>query len=106
LTSRALPGTSSLLEEEKERSGRRGARPVFRDIVDPRIDRCIGLDVEPEAARQVRARHVGLALILPEELYVDVLGGMSWVLTGCVSARLRDCTLCKCGASIQIATRR
>ena len=61
---RALPGTRSLWEAEKVRSGM-NLIPVIREgFGNMRFcERSSGLMVEPEAARQERPRHGVLALI-------------------------------------------
>jgi hypothetical protein len=58
---RALPGTKSLWEDEKVRSGVKVIREGFGNMRC--CERSNGLIVEPEAVRQVRPRHGVLALI-------------------------------------------
>jgi hypothetical protein len=61
---RALPGTKSLWDDEKVRSGV-NVIPVTREGFGNKrcCERSSGLIVEPEAARQDRPRHGVLALI-------------------------------------------
>jgi hypothetical protein len=61
---RALPGTKSLWDDEKVRSGV-NVTPVIRECFGNKrcCERSSGLIVEPEAARQDRPRHGVLALI-------------------------------------------
>jgi hypothetical protein len=69
---RALPGTKSLWDDEKVRSGV-NVIPVTREGFGNMrcCERSSGLIVEPEAARQDRPRHGVLALI-PLKGYVTV----------------------------------
>jgi hypothetical protein len=71
---RALPGTKSLWDDEKVRSGV-NVMPAIRDGDDKGNIRCCerssGLMVEPEAARQERPRH-GVLTLIPLKGYYTV----------------------------------
>jgi hypothetical protein len=60
-----LPGTERLCDVENARKGLMGVTLAIRDGIGNRRrgDRAIGLRFKPGAARQVVARHGGLALI-------------------------------------------